>query len=100
MDREEQICKHILGHAKMLTEYAYFVDVVNFDTTFGTNKESRPFRVFVGFNHFRVTMVFVLFSCMMRHLSPSSGYLRPFGVHIMASNLKQSILFKILQWEK
>jgi len=40
------------------SDYAYFGDVVSFDTTFGTNKESRPFGVFVGFNHFRETMVF------------------------------------------
>jgi zinc finger SWIM domain-containing protein 3 len=42
----------------MLTDYAYFGDVFSFDTTFGTNKESMPFGVFVGFNHFRDTMVF------------------------------------------
>ena len=40
------------------SDYAYFGDVVSFDTTFGTNKESRPFGVFVGFNHFRKTVVF------------------------------------------
>jgi zinc finger SWIM domain-containing protein 3 len=42
----------------MLTDYAYFGDVVSFDTTFGTNRERRPFGVFVRFNHFRETMVF------------------------------------------
>ena len=42
----------------MLTDHANFGGVVSFDTTFGTNKESRPFGVFVGFNHFRKTMVF------------------------------------------
>jgi len=42
----------------MLTDYAYFGDVVSFDTTFGTNRESRPFGVFVGFNHFRETVIF------------------------------------------
>jgi zinc finger SWIM domain-containing protein 3 len=42
----------------MLTDYAYFGDVVSFDTTFGTNKESMSFEVFVGFNHFRETVVF------------------------------------------
>ena len=39
-------------------DYAYFGGVISFDTTFGTNKESRPFGVFVGFNHFRETVVF------------------------------------------
>jgi zinc finger SWIM domain-containing protein 3 len=58
MDREEQIANIFWVDAKMLTDYAYFGDVFSFDTTFGTNKESRPFGVFVGFNHFRETMVF------------------------------------------
>jgi len=58
MDREEQIANIFWVDAKMLTDYAYFGDVVSFDTTFGTNKKSRPFGVFVGFNHFRETVVF------------------------------------------
>ena len=58
MDREEQIANIFWVDAKMLTDYAYFGDVVSFDTTFGTNKESRPFGVFVGFNHFREIVVF------------------------------------------
>jgi zinc finger SWIM domain-containing protein 3 len=58
MDREEQIANIFWVDAKMLTDYAYFGDVVSFDTTFETNKESRPFGIFVGFNHFRETVVF------------------------------------------
>ena len=58
MDWEEQIANIFWVDAKMLANYAYFGDVVSFDTTFGTNKESRPFGVFVGFNHFRETVVF------------------------------------------
>ena len=73
MDQEEQIANIFWADAKMLTDYAYFGDVVSFDTTFGTNKESRTFGVFVGFNHIREIVVLVLFSCMMRYLS---GYLR------------------------
>ena len=42
----------------MIVDYAHFGDVVTFDTTFGTNKEYRPFGVFVGFNHFRETVIF------------------------------------------
>jgi zinc finger SWIM domain-containing protein 3 len=48
MDWEEQIANIFWVDAKMLTDYAYFGDVV--DTTFSTNKESWPFGVFVGFN--------------------------------------------------
>jgi len=58
MDREEQIANIFWVDAKMITDYAYFGDFVSFDTTFGTNKESRPFGVFVGFNQFRKTVVF------------------------------------------
>jgi hypothetical protein len=42
----------------MLIDYAHFGDVMTFDTTFGTNRESRPFGVFVGFSHFRETVIF------------------------------------------
>ncbi|XP_039834243.1 protein FAR1-RELATED SEQUENCE 5-like [Panicum virgatum] len=58
LDEEEQIANIFWVDAKMLIDYAYFGDVVSFDTTFGTNKESRPFGVFVGFNYFRETVVF------------------------------------------
>ncbi|KAG2601396.1 hypothetical protein PVAP13_5KG589307 [Panicum virgatum] len=58
MDCEEQIANIFWADAKMVMDYAYFGDVVSFDTTFGTNKESKPFGVFVGFNHFRETVVF------------------------------------------
>ena len=43
----------------MLIDYAHFGDVVTFDTTFGTNKEYRPFSAFVRFNQFRETVIFV-----------------------------------------
>ncbi|KAM3297906.1 hypothetical protein ACQJBY_039718 [Aegilops geniculata] len=58
MDCEEQIATIFWADARMIMDYAHFGDVVSFDTTFGTNKESRPFGVFVGFNHFRETVVF------------------------------------------
>jgi zinc finger SWIM domain-containing protein 3 len=58
MDREEQITNIFWVDAKMLTNYAYFDDVLSFNTTFRTNKESRPFKVFVGFDHFRETVIF------------------------------------------
>lgn len=56
MDWEEQIANIFWVDAKMIT--AYFGDIVSFDTNFGTNKESRHFSVFDGFNQFRETMVF------------------------------------------
>jgi zinc finger SWIM domain-containing protein 3 len=34
--------------AEMIIDYAHFGDVITFDTSFGTNKEHRPFGVFVG----------------------------------------------------
>jgi zinc finger SWIM domain-containing protein 3 len=58
MDSEEQIANIFWVDANMIIDYAHFGDVVSFDTTFGTNKESRPFGVFVGFNQFRETVVF------------------------------------------
>ncbi|XBJ23335.1 hypothetical protein VPH35_001521 [Triticum aestivum] len=58
LDNEEQITNIFWADAKMLIDYAHFGDVVTFDTTFGTNKELRPFGVFVGFNQFRQTVIF------------------------------------------
>jgi hypothetical protein len=58
-DREEQITNILWADAKMIIDYAYFGDVVTFDTTFGTNNDYRPFGVFVGFNHFRETIIFL-----------------------------------------
>jgi hypothetical protein len=43
MDCEEQIANVFWVDAKMLIDYAHFGDVVTFDTTFGTNKESKVF---------------------------------------------------------
>ena len=42
----------------MIFDYGHFGDVVTFDTTFRTNKECRPFGIFVGFNHYRETVIF------------------------------------------
>jgi len=58
MDCEEQIANIFWVDAKMIMDYAHFGDVVSFDTTFGIDKESQHFGVFVGFNHFRETVVF------------------------------------------
>ena len=55
---EEHITNIFWVDAKMILDYAYFGDVVTFDTTFGTNKEYRPFGVFLGLNQFRETTIF------------------------------------------
>jgi zinc finger SWIM domain-containing protein 3 len=57
-DCEEHITNIFWADAKMILDYAHFGDVVTFDTTFGTNKEYRPFGVFLGLNQFRETTIF------------------------------------------
>jgi zinc finger SWIM domain-containing protein 3 len=57
-DCEEKIANIFWADARMIIDYAIFGDVVTFDTTFGTNKEYIPFGIFVGFNHFRETVIF------------------------------------------
>ena len=52
MDSEEQIANIFWVDAKMITDFARFGDVVRFDTTFGTNKESRSFWCFFGIQSF------------------------------------------------
>ena len=58
MDCDEKITNIFWADSKMIMDYAHFGDVITFDTTFGTNKEYRPFGMFVGFNQFRETVVF------------------------------------------
>ena len=42
----------------MIIDYSHFGDVITFDTTYSTNKDARPFGVFLGLNHHRETVVF------------------------------------------
>jgi zinc finger SWIM domain-containing protein 3 len=58
LDCEEHITNIFWADAKMVLDYAHFGDVVTFDTTFGTNKEYRPFGIFLGLNQFRETTIF------------------------------------------
>ena len=46
LDCEEDITNIFWADAKMILDYAHFGDVVTFDT----NKEYRPFGVFLGLN--------------------------------------------------
>ncbi|XP_042509203.1 uncharacterized protein LOC122084844 [Macadamia integrifolia] len=58
LDSDEQITNIFWADPKMRIDYAQFGDVVNFDTTFCTNKEYRPFGIFAGFNHHRGVIIF------------------------------------------
>jgi hypothetical protein len=58
LDCDEKITNMFWADAKMLIDYAHFKNVITFDTTFETNKDSRPLGVFVGFNQFRKMVVF------------------------------------------
>jgi zinc finger SWIM domain-containing protein 3 len=86
MDQEEHIANIFWADAKMLTDYAYFGDVVSFDTTFGTNKESWPFGIFVGFNQFRETVVFR--ACLM-YDETFESFKWLFDTFVRAHNSKQ-----------
>ena len=58
LDNEEQITNIFWADAKMILDYSQFGDLVSFDTTYKTNRDYRPFGVFVGFNHHRETIIF------------------------------------------
>ena len=51
MDVEEQITNIFWADAQILNDYMYFRDVITFNTTYKTNKNYRPLRVFVGLNN-------------------------------------------------
>lgn len=58
IDDQQEISNIFWADAQMVIDYVQFGDVVIFDTTHGTNKDHRPFNVFVGLNHFRETVIF------------------------------------------
>ncbi|XP_043694300.1 protein FAR1-RELATED SEQUENCE 7-like [Telopea speciosissima] len=58
LDSEEKITNIFWDDPKMLIDYAQFGDVITFDTIFCTNKEYKPFDVFIGFNHHRGICIF------------------------------------------
>lgn len=58
LDIDNLITNIFWADAKMVVDYAYFGDVVCFDSTYRTNKNLRPFAPFVGFNHHRESVLF------------------------------------------
>ncbi|PIN10912.1 hypothetical protein CDL12_16491 [Handroanthus impetiginosus] len=58
VDADDLIANILWVDAQMMADYAYFGDVVCFDTTYRKNKEGRPFALFVGVNHHKQTVVF------------------------------------------
>lgn len=99
-DCDGQIANIFWADAKMIVDYAHFGDAITFDTTFGTNKESRPFGVLLDLIILERQLFLVPPLCMMKHLNLSGGFLIPFSKHIMESNPKQSSQTKTVQWVK
>ncbi|KAL7170075.1 hypothetical protein ACSBR2_035010 [Camellia fascicularis] len=58
LDVDEMITNIFWADHQMIIDYEIFGDAISFETTFRTNKEYRPFSLFTGFNHFRMTVVF------------------------------------------
>ena len=77
MDREEQIANIFWVDAKMLTNYAYFVMLLVSTLLLEQTRRVDLLVFLLGSIILGKLWFLVLFSCMMRHLSPSSGYLRP-----------------------
>jgi hypothetical protein len=84
----------------MIVDYAHFGDVITFDTTFGTNKEYRPFGVFVGFNQFKETVVFGAALMYDETFESFKWLFNAFCQSIIKNSLKQFLLIKIVQWER
>nr|KYP70189.1 Protein FAR1-RELATED SEQUENCE 4 [Cajanus cajan] len=58
VDEDDLITNIFWADVKMMIDYSYFGDVVCFDTTYRKNKEGRPFAMFVGVNHHKLTIIF------------------------------------------
>ncbi|XP_058222906.1 protein FAR1-RELATED SEQUENCE 5-like [Rhododendron vialii] len=58
LDVDEMITNIFWVDHEMIRDYGLFGDTLSFDTTFRTNKEFRPLAIFIGFNHFCMTVIF------------------------------------------
>ena len=90
MDSKEQITNIFWADAKMIFDYGHFGDVVTFDTTFRTNKECRPFGIFVGFNHYRETVIFMA-ALFYDEISTSFQWLFETFIKTMCGNKPKTI---------
>jgi hypothetical protein len=83
----------------MLIDYALFGDVMTFDTRYSTNKEYRPFGVFVGFNHFREIVVFGAALLYDETLDSFRWLFETFLAAHNRKHQKQFLPIKMRQWE-
>ncbi|XP_019433945.1 PREDICTED: protein FAR1-RELATED SEQUENCE 5-like [Lupinus angustifolius] len=58
VDEDDLITNIFWADAKMMVDYSYFGDIVCFDTTYKKNREGRPFAMFVGVNHHKLSIIF------------------------------------------
>ena len=72
-------------------DYAYFGDVISFDTTYKTNKYSMPFAPFVGVNHHGQT---ILFGCALLEDETEKSFIRLFEtwLNVMGGHHPTSII--------
>ncbi|KAK8937246.1 Protein FAR1-RELATED SEQUENCE 5 [Platanthera zijinensis] len=86
LDNLEQVTNIFWADARMRFDYELFGDVITFDTTFATNKEYRPFRVFAGFNQFRGI---IIFGAALLYDETIDSFLWLFETFLEAHNLKK-----------
>lgn len=58
VDEDASITNILWVDGRMKFDYVHFGDVICFDTTHKKNKEGRPFALFVGVNHHKLTVIF------------------------------------------
>ncbi|KAK8937297.1 Protein FAR1-RELATED SEQUENCE 5 [Platanthera zijinensis] len=86
LDNSEQVTNIFWVDARMRFDYELFGDVITFDTTFATNKEYRPFRVFAGFNQYRGI---IIFGAALSYDETIDSFLWLFETFLEAHNLKK-----------
>ncbi|WOK97579.1 protein FAR1-RELATED SEQUENCE 5-like [Canna indica] len=57
-NKEREVCNFFWADGRAIIDYAYFGDVVSFDTTFQTNQYEMSFAPLFGMNHHKQTVVF------------------------------------------
>lgn len=91
VDNEDKMTNFFWVDGMSVVDYSYFDDVVCFDSTYQTNRYSRPFAPFVGVNQHRQT---VLFSAGLLLNENIELFIWPFKtfLHTMSGQAPKTIL--------
>ncbi|KAF1870897.1 hypothetical protein Lal_00030208 [Lupinus albus] len=100
IDEDDLITNIFWADAKMMVDYSYFGDIVCFDTTYRKNREGRPFAMFVGVNHHKLSIIFGATLLYDETAETFVWLFNTFSKAMLGKNHKLSSPIKMQRWHK